>query len=225
MDLSRTPRAGSRSISTTRQSPPGRPGPRFGPPASSRAATASARSGSRRRIWSAASRSSCPSPWESRPARPGKALEGLRITVAGTTVGAASALADGLGVTVDDGTGGIRAVIGPDALAGRALPSGTSVVVTGPLGQRDSSGTGTSGYRIHATLAGELEVLAPDPTPTPSPARPPVAEPDRDPRTDAVADTSAKPDAGPNPTPRPSPTPTSHAGDPRSRRGPPRARR
>ena len=39
----------------------------------------------------------------------GEVREGLRITVAGTTVGASSALADGLGVTVDDGTGGIRA--------------------------------------------------------------------------------------------------------------------
>ena len=146
----------------------------------------------------------------------GEGLEGLRITVAGTTVGAASALADGLGVTVDDGTGGIRAVIGPDALAGRALPSGTSVVVSGPLGQRDSSGTGTSGYRIHATLAGELEVLAPDPTPTPTA----VAEPDRDPRTDAVADTSAKPHAGPEPdaATEPDPEPTAPILDPAAAR-------
>ena len=134
----------------------------------------------------------------------GEALEGLRITVAGTTVGAASALADGLGVTVDDGTGGIRAVIGPDALAGRALPSGTSVVVTGPLGQRDSSGTGISGYRIHATLAGELEVLAPDPTPTPTPSPSPTGTPAPTPSPTP----RPSPTPAPNPTPRPSPTPS-----------------
>ena len=129
----------------------------------------------------------------------GEALEGLRITVAGTTVGSSSALADGLGVTVDDGSGGIRAVIGPDALAGRALPGGTSVVVTGPLGQRDSSGTGAGGYRIHATLAGELEVLVPDPTPTPTPSPSPTPSP--------LPSPTGTPAPSPSPTPRPSPTP------------------
>ncbi len=42
--------------------------------------------------------------------------------------------------------------------------------ISGPLGQRDSSGTGTAGYRVHATLAGELELApAPSPSPTPTP--------------------------------------------------------
>ena len=148
----------------------------------------------------------------------GETLEGLRITVAGTTVGAASALADGLGVTVDDGTGGIRAVIGPDALAGRALPSGTSVVVTGPLGQRDSSGTGTSGYRDprHACRGarGARARSNPYADAVAKPGSQPVAEPDRDPRTHAIADTSAKPDAGHEPDAATEPDPGSHPGDP-----------
>ena len=135
-----------------------------------------------------------PDPLEIGTGAAGESNEGLRVTVSGTTVGSPSALADGLGVTVDDGTGEVRAVIGPDALAGVALPNGTSVVVSGPLGQRDSSGTGTGGYRIHATLAGELEVVTPDPSRTPPPSPTPTPSP------------SASPT--PNPTPRPTPTPT-----------------
>ena len=92
------------------------------------------------------------------------------------------------------------------------------MVVTGPLGQRDSSGTGTSGYRVHATLAGELELLAPDPTPTPltQPDTLPVAEPDRDPRTDAGADPTAEPHAGPQSNAATESDSESHPGNPRS---------
>ena len=36
----------------------------------------------------------------------------------GPSIGSPDQLSDGLGVTIDDGTGPVRAVIGPDALAG-----------------------------------------------------------------------------------------------------------
>lgn len=124
-------------------------------------------------------------------------LEGLRLIVAGTTVGSASTLADGLGITIDDGSGPVRAVLGTAALAGRSIVSGTAVRVMGPLGQRDSTGTGTAGYRIHATLAGELEITTPEPTPTPTP----VATP-----TPAA---SPSPVASPTPLASPTPAPTS----------------
>jgi hypothetical protein len=101
-----------------------------------------------------------------------------------------------LGITVDDGSGGLRAVIGPDALAGRSVPAGTPVVVTGPLGQRDSGGTGLAGYRIHATLAGELQIVPP---PSPSPTASPTPSPSPAPT----------PTAGPTGTPTPTPKPTS----------------
>lgn len=134
----------------------------------------------------------------------GEGTEGFRVRVTGVTVGSPSALADGLGVTVDDGTGTVRAVIGPDALAGRALPNGTAIVVTGPLGQRDSTGTGTGGYRVHATLPGELELVTPEPTPTPQPTPTPSPTPSPTPG----ATPTPSPAASPAPTPRPSPTPT-----------------
>jgi hypothetical protein len=127
-----------------------------------------------------------------------EAVEGLRITVAGMTVGSPTSYADGLGILVDDGSGSVRVIVGPDALAGATLPAGTLVRASGPVGQRDSTGTGASGYRIHATEPGELEVLPPPPTPTPAPTATPGASP-------TLAPT---PSAGPSPTPGPTPAPT-----------------
>jgi hypothetical protein len=122
----------------------------------------------------------------------GEADEGLRVIIAGSVLGSADELADGLAVTVDDGSGPIRVVIGPDALAGRTIASGMVATVTGPLGQRDSSGTGTAGYRIHATLPGALDLVTPSPSPTPT----------------ATSAPTATPTATPTPTPVPTPTAT-----------------
>ena len=132
---------------------------------------------------------------------------------------APDALADGLGVTIDDGSGDrpggrrARRPGRPDHPTGDDRRSST-----GPLGQRDSSGTGTAGYRVHATLAGDLEVVTPPPTPTPTPtpsptptpvptATPtPTPTPDAD--TDADRDTDGRADTDPDRRPRrPSPTP------------------
>jgi hypothetical protein len=125
-----------------------------------------------------------------------EAVEGQRVTVEGLTVGTPSAMADGLGILVDDGSGSIRAVIATAALDGLTLPAGTTVVVTGPVGQHDSTGTGATAYRIHATLAGELVVL-PEPLPSPpaSPAPPPSPAP------------SPSPTLTPPPTPAPTASP------------------
>ena len=128
-----------------------------------------------------------------------ESVEGRRVEVRGMTVGSPAGFADGLGILVDDGSGAVRVIVGPDALGAAALPAGTFVRVSGPVGQRDSSGTGTSGYRIHATEPGELEVLPPPPTPIPPPTpTPPPPTPTPSPTT--------QPTPAPTPTPRPSPT-------------------
>ena len=57
-------------------------------------------------------------------------------------------------------------MVSDDALAGGAVATGASVTATGPLGQRDSSGTGLGGYRLHATLPGEFTVEGGQLTPT-----------------------------------------------------------
>ena len=134
----------------------------------------------------------------------GEELEGLRVTVTGTTIGSPTSFADGLGILVDDGSGSVRVIVGPDALAGAAVPSGTFVRAAGPVGQRDSTGTGTSGYRIHATEPGELEILPPPATPTPPPT--PTPGPTAT-GTPTPAPTTV-PTAPPTPTPTPAPSPS-----------------
>lgn len=136
----------------------------------------------------------------------GEALEGRRITITGTTVGASTTYADGLGILVDDGSGAVRVIIGPDALGGASLPAGASVTAIGPVGQRDSTGTGTSGYRIQATLPGELVVL-PDPTPSPTPTATPTPSPTPDPAPTPTPTPEPTPTASPDPTPMPTLSP------------------
>ena len=136
----------------------------------------------------------------------GESYEGTRVMVTGTVTGSGDALSDGLGIDLDDGSGLIRAVIATDALAGREIASGDHVVVTGPLGQRDSGGTGSAGYRIYATLAGELEVSTPTPTPAPTPTPTPVPTPTPTPNPSPTPPPTATPTPAPTPTPSTDPT-------------------
>jgi hypothetical protein len=128
-----------------------------------------------------------------------ESLEGRRLVVNGVVTSAPSALTDGLGVTIDDGSGPLRLVVGPDALGAAEVGTGDIVTAMGPLGQRDSSGTGAAGYRIHATLNGEFSA-GPAPTPTPEPTTAPTPTPTGPP--------GPTPSATPTGTPRPSPTPS-----------------
>ena len=146
-----------------------------------------------------------------------EAVEGVDVLVEGVTVGSSTALSDGLGLMVDDGSGQIRVIVGADALGGLAVPSGTLVRAHGPLGQRDSSGTGLAGYRVHATLGGSFEILPPPPSPTPAPTGTPVPTGTPAPTATAVATASptasptAAPTGGPTATPGPTPTATGTA--------------
>ena len=131
----------------------------------------------------------------------GEPFEGWRVFVAGSVVGGSDALADGLAVEVDDGTGPVRIVVTPDALGDRALSDGTVLTAAGALGQRDSSGTGASGYRLYVTAAADLVIQPPAPTPTPTPNPTPTPDP-----TPSPAPTPT-PTPGPTTSPTPSPTP------------------
>lgn len=135
----------------------------------------------------------------------GEAVEGRRVTVVGTIAGSTDVLADGSAVNVDDGSGPVRLVIVPDALAGRDLPPGSTVQATGVLGQRDSSGSGTSGYRLYVTASSDLAIEpAPTPTPTPTPTSTPEPSPDGTPTPTQTATPTAGPSASPSPSPAPS---------------------
>ncbi len=120
----------------------------------------------------------------------GETHEGWRVSVTGSVVGGSDVLADGLAVSVDDGSGAIRVVVTPDALGDRTLPDGSMVTATGPLGQRDSTGSGTTGYRLSVIASADLVIHPPAPTPSPSPTPTP------------------SPSTTPTPAPTPAPTPT-----------------
>ncbi len=135
-----------------------------------------------------------------------EAFEGRRVSVEGAIVGGSDALADGLAVSVDDGSGPIRIIVTPDALGGRALADGSAITVAGALGQRDSTGTGASGYRLYVTRAIDLAIQAPTPAPTPTPSPAPTATPTATPV--ATATPTPVPSSTPSPTPSPTASPT-----------------
>jgi hypothetical protein len=137
----------------------------------------------------------------------GEAVEGRRVIVTGITSGSPTTYADGLGILVNDGSGVVRVIVGPNALNGAALTSGVLVRATGPVGQRDSSGTGLSGYRIHPTGPGELELLPPPPTPEPTAS----ASPSPSPEPSATADPTGSPEPTPTAAPSPDPSPAPSA--------------
>jgi hypothetical protein len=135
----------------------------------------------------------------------GEGFEGSRVTVHGRVTETPSALADGLGITIDDGSGPLRLVASPAATALLSIGTGDEVVATGSLGQRDSSGTGAAGYRLHVTLSGELAVV-PAPTPTPTMAPTPTAMPSPTPTAQPTATPSAAPTPTATATPAPAPS-------------------
>jgi uncharacterized protein YdeI (BOF family) len=142
-------------------------------------------------------------------------LEGSRIRVSGVVIGAPDSLADGSAISVDDGSGPVRVIVTPSALGGRALENGSMVTAAGPLGQRDSTGTGASGYRLYVTLPDEITIVPPatpppTQTPTPSPAPTSSPSPTEDPGVSPTPSPTPIPSASP-PSPTLSPTPTSAA--------------
>jgi uncharacterized protein YdeI (BOF family) len=144
-----------------------------------------------------------------------EALEGTRIRVSGVLIGTPDSLADGSAISVDDGSGPVRVIVTPAALGGRDLGSGSMVTAKGPLGQRDSTGTGASGYRIYVTLPEEITI---EPPATPSPMQTPSSTPEPTSSPSSTPDPGVSPTPLPSPTasagppsPTPSPTPTSNA--------------
>ena len=132
----------------------------------------------------------------------GEDREGLRIALTGTVVETPGAYADGLGLLLNDGSGALRAIVGAAALGDVVPAVGDRIAVLGPLGQRDSTGTGAAGYRIFAMNPGEFAVLAPDPTPSPTP------EPTPTPTDTPIPAPTPTPTPTPTPVPTPAPTPT-----------------
>jgi hypothetical protein len=124
----------------------------------------------------------------------GESVEGRLVTVSGQIQGAATALSGGLAFDLDDGSGAVRIfVASAAAIATDGWSRGSTLTLVGVVGQRDSSGTGTAGYRVQPRDPADIRQLLPAATPSPAPSPTPAA--------------TAAPTATPVPSARPTPTP------------------
>ena len=103
-------------------------------------------------------------------------LEGRLVRIRGTVQGSPTTLTSGLAFDVDDRSGAIRVVVGTSTGIDPATwRSGSALELVGVAGQRDSSGSGTDGYRVFPRDPGDvLGVGAPGASPTQG--QPPGAE-------------------------------------------------
>lgn len=99
----------------------------------------------------------------------GESVEGSLARVAGTIAGSGSTLTTGLAFDLDDGSGVVRLVVGTSTgIDAAAWGAGTQVDIVGVIGQRDSTGSGASGYRLMPRDASDLKSLTPPATNAPS---------------------------------------------------------
>jgi hypothetical protein len=130
-----------------------------------------------------------------------ESLESRLVTVTGTISDGISTLTDGFSTAVDDGSGSLRVLVASTTgIAADALSRGSSLQLFGVIGQRDTSGTGTSGYRLHLRSPADIVPLA-EPSPPPSPTVGPTATPGPSPTgTVEPSPTPAPPTATPTPS-------------------------
>ena len=133
-----------------------------------------------------------------------ESFEGARVIVSGTVAAAPDQLTDGLGVTVDDGSGPVRAVIGPAARRGQDHHRGDDRDGHGPARaarqQWDRFGwVSDPGHALRG--AGARAAADADPNAHCNPGA------DSDSDNDAVASATPAPTPIPAPTPTPAPTP------------------
>jgi hypothetical protein len=128
----------------------------------------------------------------------GEAVEGRLVSVAGAVIGSATELTSGVAYDLDDGTGPVRVLV--DTATGidtSAWASGTRLDLVGVVGQRDSTGSGASGYRVMPRDAADVALVLPA-SPSPGPSSPtasgsPSPEPTPAPGVASIATARAAP--------------------------------
>jgi hypothetical protein len=123
-----------------------------------------------------------PAPIPTTTGASGESLEGRLAAISGIVLGAPSELTTGLGFDLDDGSGPMRVIVATaSAIDVSDWVPGARVHTVGVLGQRDSSGSGTAGYRVQPRdPADVIGVDAPQnvsPTPGASGSSAPSASP------------------------------------------------
>ena len=109
--------------------------------------------------------------------------EGALVRVAGLIDGGATALTSGTAYDVDDGSGAVRVIVpAGDEIDLAGWTDDTRIDVVGVVGQRDSSGSGTAGYRVMLRDARDIREVgggaSPAPTASPSPSVGPTPTPE-----------------------------------------------
>lgn len=127
----------------------------------------------------------------------GESTEGRLVSVTGEIQGAATALSGGLAYDIDDGSGAVRIFVATSTdIATDAWSRGTRVTLVGVVGQRDSSGSGTAGYRVQPRDSADIGTVLPPATPSPSPTATPAATSSPSPRPSATVEPSPSPSPG-----------------------------
>jgi hypothetical protein len=126
----------------------------------------------------------------------GEASEGMLVRVGATIAGSASSLTTGVAFDLDDGSGVTRLVIGSaTGIATTGWKAGTRLDLVGVVGQRDSTGAGSTGYRVMPRDLNDVrDVAGPVASPAASPsAASSPADPDASPALLSIAAARAKP--------------------------------
>lgn len=98
----------------------------------------------------------------------GESVEGRLVAVAGAVDGAPTPLSGGLAFDLDDGSGAARVLVfDTTGIDVDGWTDGATIDLVGVVGQRDSSGTGTTGYRVQPRAPTDVRaVVAPTASPS-----------------------------------------------------------
>lgn len=139
-----------------------------------------------------------PTPIEIATVEVGEPFEGGLVQISGTISSTATVLSTGIAFDVDDGSGATRVLVGSTtAIDTTAWVRGAELSLIGVVGQRDSSGSGTAGYRLQPRGPQDILSLTPASTPTPAP----TATPSGSTSPSATPAASASPTTSPTPEP------------------------
>ncbi|MDQ2674377.1 MAG: hypothetical protein M3Y40_06950 [Chloroflexota bacterium] len=122
--------------------------------------------------------------------------EGRLVRVSGALVGSASELSGGVAFDLDDGSGPTRLVVASGTgIDLAAWEPGTALQLIGVVGQRDSTGSGVTGYRVHPRDPADVlavEATTPSPTPQPTASAGPDPSPGDEPPAGVVSIAAAR---------------------------------
>lgn len=142
-----------------------------------------------------------PSPVATDTGSVGEGSECQLVQLSASVVSSPTSLSSGTAIDVDDGSGAVRVLVGPNTgIDTGPWVRGAHLDLVGVAGQRDSSGTNVQGYRVMPRDSADiLEVVAPA-TPTPMPTATPSPTPAASPTPSPSATATGSPSPSPNPS-------------------------